>query len=837
MSELMRFRVARAPKRSLPLTSEAFVPLYLAPDRSQFWQRIKVPAALPLGDFLPTLLSSEDGFEIATNYVAGPQFVGDASYLSSPAGQLDLWLSSKENRPSPAELLAELGEAPGEILLHPEWRADRVNVADSLVAAMVAGVDTSITAFLHRLMLVIGLVEILGTLPERFKTPEDVFWALRWRNVLLPSEFTTYLQRTRSVLSRRPGRADLFVVQDEWIRYEAGEIADIENVLPGELKERKHIRLDETEQTTTQETDRSQTNERDTQTTDRFDLHDEASTDTNLAVHIDGKVDASGSYGPMQVSTHIGGDLNYSQEQSQKHATNQASETIARAVTRVEEQVRQVRTTRSLTRITETNKHSINNIEKTPVVGIYRWVEKIQRLQLFRYPNRYLLEFEVPEPGAWWRWLQDQGKNKGVLTQDPGPFTIDGKDESAANPRLQASNISDKPDSDGYYLKLGARYATVGLTPPPQNKVVAVSLKRESIDDPGTAADPKEKQGVKFATDATMAVPDGYQATDWSAFIQSFSSPFVPSIGATLFISVGGGGAIPVQVSAAVTDELKSGQVGNITTGTIPVAVMTVNECGFAININVTCEPTPEAIAKWQINAYDQIAQAYFAVKRQHDEEIAALSVRQGVEISGSSPERNKEIIRDELKKLVIEMLTGAQFKGRAALRLTEDGKELIKPPQVDLLLAPKVSSEILFLEQAFEWENLTYIFYPYYWAGATRWPELADLNSDDADFARFCRAGSARIVVPARPGFEEQVNIYTHFGVLWGGGPVPSTLDENYISVAEEIKAQQQAPRDGERGESWEVRLPTTLVWLENNAGLPTKAKPHLDEPPGNIL
>ena len=116
------------------------------------------------------------------------------------------------------------------------------------------------------------------------------------------------------------------------------------------------------------------------------------------------------------------------------------------------------------------------------------------------------------------------------------------------------------------------------------------------------------------------------------------------------------------------------------------------------------------------------------------------------------------------------------------------------------------------------------------------RWSELADLESTDADFDRFRRAGSARVVVQARPTFEEQVNLYTEIGVLWGGGPVPSPLDEHYISVAEEIRAQQQAPRDGDRGESWEVRLPTTLIWLENDAGLPVKpeADRKLDEPPG---
>jgi hypothetical protein len=447
-----------------------------------------------------------------------------------------------------------------------------------------------------------------------------------------------------------------------------------------------------------------------------------------------------------------------------------------------------------------------------------------------------LLEFEIPEPGAWWRWLQKQGEGKGLTTKAPEPFTLNGKDVSATNPPIAATDISDDPTSAGFYLKLGGRYATVGLTPPPADQVVATSLKRDSIEDEGTPTDPKEKQPVRFAADATMAIPDGYQATDWSAYIASNSAPFVPSTpGGTVYLSVGAGDA-GAQVTAGVTHALLSGKVGNISRGIIPVSVMTVIERGFAINVNVTCTPTPAALKKWQINAYDQIAQAYFGLKRQYEEELAASAVRRTA-IDGSSAGRNKEVVRDELKKLVVEMLTGSDFRGRPALKFMYPNDST--RPQVDLVQAPKVSSEIQFLEQAFEWENMSYIFYPYYWADDHRWSDLAGLESADPDFARFLRAGSARVVVPARPGFEEQVNLYTAVGVLWGGGPVPSPADEGYISVAEEIKAQHEAPQDGDRGESWEVRLPTTLIWLENQAGLPEKpkAQQELDKPPGKTL
>lgn len=73
----------------------------------------------------------------------------------------------------------------------------------------------------------------------------------------------------------------------------------------------------------------------------------------------------------------------------------------------------------------------------------------------------------------------------------------------------------------------------------------------------------------------------------------------------------------------------------------------------------------------------------------------------------------------------------------------------------------------------------------------------------------------------------------------MWGGGPAPGPEEEQYLSIAAEIEAQQKAPSNGESGESWAVRLPTTLVWLDNvNSTLPVEKRSHeLDAPPGKLL
>jgi hypothetical protein len=72
------------------------------------------------------------------------------------------------------------------------------------------------------------------------------------------------------------------------------------------------------------------------------------------------------------------------------------------------------------------------------------------------------------------------------------------------------------------------------------------------------------------------------------------------------------------------------------------------------------------------------------------------------VEIKGDSQDRNKEVIQEELKRGVIEMLTGKNFDGRDAMQSVASGAA----PMVDLDKAIAGAEEIQFLEQAFDWKT-----------------------------------------------------------------------------------------------------------------------------------
>jgi len=276
--------------------------------------------------------------------------------------------------------------------------------------------------------------------------------------------------------------------------------------------------------------------------------------------------------------------------------------------------------------------------------------------------------------------------------------------------------------------------------------------------------------------------------------------------------------------------------VPTIESGTLPISIRLHNIRGYYLHITFLCEPSASELMKWQISTYEKIAAAYYAMKRVFDEELAAQDIRAGVQIKGQSPLQNAEMARVEIKKAVIEMLTAEDFTGRNAIqpRLNVNNRPI--SPEISLDKVLQTAPEIQFIEQAFEWENMTYVLYPYFWTGQDQWDQLADLTSEDPDFARFMRAGSARVIVPARPGFEWQSWLYIYAGIIWGGGAAPGPEDEDYLSIVAEIESQQKPPRDGTPCESWQVRLPTTLVWLDNiNSTLPVdNPGKKLDAPPG---
>lgn len=803
MNEVLRFRIARAPQRVV-------VPAY-------------TQLVLTEGPALQEWLNGDALRDLAQNYLAELGLLPPARRFAHPDPNISAALSQlrwldqvfveHDNRVAWADIQQQVDDRldgdPRNV--GERWAPLREALSLALVAAAVTNVTPALRTDLVRLLLVFGILELAAA--KANLDADDVVAALRWRNVLLPPRLLDLVGLHRSQLARLPGVSDHYVVREEWARYEVGEIAHIENVLKGELKEHLLERTDESETTTTLDKESDRIDERDTQTTDRFELKAEASRETALAFHIDGKVDVSAQYGPMvHLDASVGMSFDYSVKEAERRAVTQARETIARAVVRIEERIREQRVARTLTRVRTADTHTLDNKSGTDnIAGIYRWVDKIKTVQVFKYPHRLLFEFEVPEPGAFLRWLHSQPKTGA--SKPPIAFTLDGKE--AGTPLTPELMTSDAEAGKIDYLALAQRYAVQGLTGPPGDGMVFVPLAN-----PNPELDMRNANKVPQYVASTVSVPDGFEATSFSIFAHGTDAVGGAAGNPTGWLEVAVGTQPMVDSNTNAIwrfggkgnfGEIKTLDFPSPVTGQIPVQLRTDDTSGLAATVKLSYRPTEAKLRAWRFGTFDLIQGAYWELRRQHEQALAQATLQAGIIIEGDSPTRNAEIMREELKRAIVELLSGSPFDGRPGMT----AGTVEEPARIDFQKAAETMAEIQFVEQAFEWENISYVLYPYFWADVGKWAELQRISSPDADFDRFLRSGSARVVVPARPGFEFPAQLYTLFGTLWAGGPAPVPGDDLYLAIADEIRAQDKAPKDGKPGEWWEVRLPTTLVYL----------------------
>lgn len=808
--ELFRFRVVRPvlsqPSTGLDVTTIAPVHPPAAAGRAAAGGR---PPAAPAGRRPAAAPAAAAGLIQWLTPLSGE--LAAHSDLLSPAACIALL---------PADWVAQVGSAA--------WGVTGQQLVNSLVTAFQGGpppVAADVEAA-SRLLLVYDLVATLAAdqpkpaVEKSLQSASDVQAAVTWRHVILPPAL--FANGPIALLARRPGITDFYVVRDEWNHYEPAEIAAVVNVLPGESFTGKirHSQSVDTSTSTTTEVTTTQLTEQ--QQTTSSSLSESSTKDASLNIGVQGQVQTSGQYGPTHVDTSLGAQLQISLSQSDSHAMTTSAQTVQRAVKSVTQTVTTQQSQRTITRDSKVDKHEIQNTTAKTTVGIYRWLQEIHYVELVRYPNRFILEFEVPEPGAWLRWALQNRPTTGWDNPDPGPFRAAG---AAAD--LAVSDIT-----PANYLQLGQQWRVRGLQPPPASSII-LSVKVAS-DPPSDGSN----TGTYVITDDSLSIPDGYSADSWSAQIASWQKQsdapdahIAVTVGAT--VSEMQGPALGA-IEQEIVGPMPNGpfDAGGLTSGAVPIAVLAhTNLEGLTVVVNVTCNLTSQGMTQWQQNAYDQLAGAYQTLLNAFQQERDARNQQAGgvFDLTGP-PELNQQRAVNELRRAVVSALLGQEPPLADDVVADPNSGEPDTPPQI----FPDTDT-IQFFEQSLEWSNIVYICYPYYWGRRNQW--VIDVNTASADpvFDQFLSAGSARVCVSVRPGFENLMLYYLYTGQIWGGTQPPAPNDPNYLSIAEEIQSLQKGAADGTVvGSSWEISLPTTLLWAGTDpATLPVNQNPSIP-PPG---
>jgi hypothetical protein len=588
-----------------------------------------------------------------------------------------------------------------------------------------------------------------------------------------------------TVGSARPvGVADLLIVRQKLLGYEAGEVAHIENVLRGEYKERRHRRAQRVEEAITVETERKEESEKDLQSTERFELKREASEtikeDTKLAAGLT----VSGSYGPsISFNANTSFAWSESKENSERVSTTYARDVTERSVSRVQERVREERVRRTVEEFEEINTHGIDNKEKTDhAIGIYRWVDKNYQAQVVNYGIRTLFEFTVPEPAAFYLHALRNQPPEGTLEM-PEPLLVhaDGTpvspDDDLADTRpLQPADITEERFQ--YWV---AKYQASNVKAPPlRYRTISQDIKEDAT-----------TGNNKIFKSQAVTVEPGYitnSAYFWWYTDNSFTDDGDDST--YLELSVG---TTPVSLAydfnnVHIVFRSFSQQLYDHR-GDVLIGLAGGGFKSVLLSIVLFSERTEDALKTWQQTTYDAIVQAYLVLKGQYEQQLAAAATQEGISISGHNPDQNREIEKTELKKAAISLLTRQHFDLFDAMRNGAYGF-----PEMDFTEAEAEGRYVQFLEQAFEWPNVTYLYYPYFWGRKQEtWiDKLTQIVDTDPMFEQFLTAGAARVVVPVRPGYEAAIAHFMAGGGPWDGGDPPQVDDELYVSLIDEIREQQ---------------------------------------------
>jgi hypothetical protein len=628
---------------------------------------------------------------------------------------------------------------------------------------------------------------------------------------------------------RSVGVADLLVVKQQIKRYEPGEIAHVENILAREKKVRMHRELNRTEEVFLFEAERTAEKESELEKTDRFELNQEASRTQEIDRETGFGLSLSGKYGPsVEFTSNLELHTSTTTQTAQSSAVTYARDVVERSKERIIDRVRTQRTTTIIREIEETNEHTLDNTTSAEhVVGIYQFLDKIYATQIFNYGIRQMFDFMIPEPASF-VWQQElQPSETPDFPTPPMPLDDFAPDATFIN--------------EANYRVLAARYTAEVPKPPPPLFLVARATLNHGMSDDSESGQPRS------VTKLELDVPAGYRpvlafakVTALTDTDESNTPAFAISVGEASKIWIGSNATnqpvgehdYRLAESPLQLFDTTSSPRTVVDGAKLPMQVIGFESNNYSVNVKVLFAHE-DARTYWQLETYALIVAAYQRQLADYEQRLAAAQSRREAEtteattrIASQPPSINEQVVRRELRRHCISISRRAGFESFDATQDTD-------PPTYDFDEADEEGREVRFFEQAFEWDQIQYVFYPYFWGRQTMWAERFAKTHVDPAYLEFLQAGSARVVVPVRPGFEEAVSYYMVTGEIWSGSDdLPEIGDELYLNIVEEIKERTGASRNElPVGTAWETRVPTSLVLLRASASLPRWKRVNADE------
>jgi hypothetical protein len=668
------------------------------------------------------------------------------------------------------------------------------------------------------------------------------------------------------------GIGDLKVVKQWLIAYLPGEISHIENVLRGEATDRTHRRLEKTDESFSFSIGSREWSQKDMQGTERLELKREI--DNVVKSELSAGATANLTYNSPggTIISNVGANFGYKRDATQQSKASETfgRETVAKAIEQVEKNVTETRVVTKVFETEETNKHTFDNKEgQRHVTGIYRWLDKKYKAQLFNFGKRMMFEFMVPEPAAFFAEARLRAFEATLDCPQPPQAPV---------PKTVSLAFSPADIDQARFQELRQKYDLSEFTFPQTTRWV---------------------EFINSSTDQNLFSERGLDSTIWNTKThrcklndaKDYTLTKLNITGRMHFWGKGETGAteqntleVFVNGQRVVTEVdnnfeywvYNPGKIFTVSSGPFDSDDVTL-QLGFwdiadyELSLHAELTIGAQALLTWQTSVFNKVRAieqqrvdkenqemqlAYNSRMSEYRNRLAELKAAAVNELlQGQSEAFNREIIRTELKKHCLTLLTkefdadesddllstidatqerpgdftyrSFEVSENSSTTCTFEVKsETIDYPSIALEQARNKGRFIQFLEQAFEWHQLAYIFYPYFWAAQPDWISMMS-RSDDADpnMTAFLQAGSVKVVLAVTPAYEEAVLHFLATREPWEGGPSPVIGDPLFIPLHEELRKQQDDLHNATpEGEPWTFTLPTSLIYLEDGgATLPT--------------
>ncbi|GAF45490.1 hypothetical protein [Rhodococcus wratislaviensis] len=488
----------------------------------------------------------------------------------------------------------------------------------------------------------------------------------------------------------------------------------------------------------------------------------------------------SGTFGPVTATVSTGFGSQDSESHSASESRRHAVTTTRQASSRVKQEHK---VTVSTTTTTGTLDSTMRVLENTsainPIRVDYFSLLRKWHVSLYRYGLRLTYDIAVPEPGAAMRTIYAKLDD---LRLSLGKFEF---------------NVNAAEITSHTYLDLAYHNDVVLPSPPEDPKEISIST---TYTEPGDT--------TTFGTVRVMEIiiPDGYIVESADLFALQESDVNICDIKVARMQYPHGnlliGGALPIPYL-----------VGR--EGTQYLMYYTKGSPSGALTLELKLRPTETAISNWQQQTWAVLfgaAQAkYYAAQQKAQAEIETLTAQiSNVNTLTLRREENEEIMKAALKWLlgptfafmpddVLQAFVDQSNEGNPwggvdlahGSTAYETGLSVTPNNWGTMLMHQEM---IKFINQAIEWENVLSFVYPYFWDIPSSWSFIRGLRHPDATREAFLRAGSARVVLTVRRGWEEAWVTFVETGGF-GDTLLPT---HPYLSIAREVQAYDQTNYPG---------------------------------------